>query len=139
MIKEVLQRVYKFLVTIDSEEQVETVPIKEYNKVIQALDIKIQSLTEETKTVTEKLNTLQSNYRHDVIAAMHDSCWWFKTLEERSNSIDSFNRSNMTFQDISEILNQIRDQLLHIKGIQRETKLPQKSIAEKRTDSSFIK
>jgi len=137
MIKEALRRVYRFLVTIDSEEPVETVPIEEYNKVKQALeqvDAKVQSLTKVNETVTEELNTLQSKYRYDIVTALHECCR-FKSQDDKKASIDSFTKSKMSFEEISTFLEQLR----HIKGVEYGTKLPQKSIPEKRTDTGYIK
>jgi len=135
MIKEVLQRVYRFLVTIDSEEQVETVPIEEYNKVKHALavlEIYLSSLTEMKENKKDR-NTLEEGFRYDMIRHLHEGIY-FKSAEEKNKSIESFAKSKMTFEEITIHLNQVRSF-----RSENTTKLPQKSIPEKRTDTGYIK
>jgi len=130
IIKDILKRVYTL--KQDKEETPATVSIEEHNKIKQVLkesNAKVQSLTEENKSVTEKLNTLQSDYRRDIITALHEGCY-FKSTEDKKSSIDSFTKSKMSFEEIKTHLDQVRYYLIKSgyaveQGI--STKLPQRN------------
>ena len=130
--------------TETKEETIQTVSIEEFNKIKQALEesnAKVASLTkvnetvtEENKSVTEKLNTLQSEYRKDKVASLHEGCY-FKSDEDKAGSIDSFTKSGMTYEEINKHL----DQLRHIKSGNVETKLPQKSASVEEKEPVFLR
>jgi len=146
MIRDVLERVYRFLVNSTTKEKVETqtVSIEEYNKEkkeLEELQAKAQSLKkvnerikEENKSIITNIEKLQSEIRIEKIANIL-SALSFKTDEERQKLLQTLVNSDLSIDFIRETYEPIKTN----KKKQYETKLPQKSIPEKRTDSNFIR
>jgi hypothetical protein len=75
-----------------------TVSIQEYNKLKLAL--------EQAKAENEVLKT---QYRKDVISALHEGC--NLKDEDRNRSIESFTKSKMNFEEIKSHLDHLRDSI----------------------------
>jgi len=147
MIKDFLDRVYRFLVNSSIKEKVETpqiVSIEEYNKVKKATEevqAKADSLSkinerkiEENKSIITNIEKLQSEIRIEKIANIL-SALTFKTDEERSKLLQTLVNSDLSIDFIRETYEPFKKNNIN-KG---ETKLPQKSVPDNRNDSSFIR
>jgi cupin superfamily acireductone dioxygenase involved in methionine salvage len=132
MIKHILERVYRFLVTIDSDSESDQkvdeetpqqqVSIEEYNKAkkeLEQVNAKVETLED----------SLKEEHRYDIIAAMHEGIDFFKNEEDyKKASVESFAKSNMTIDEIKTHLAQVRR--LNNRSSTVTTKLPQKSIQD---------
>jgi hypothetical protein len=128
MIKQFLQRIFNLV----SKEEYNIVKqdLKEANTIIASLSEINKSLTE-LKNKKKDRDTLEEGFRYDMIRHLHEGIY-FKSEQERKNSIESFAKSKMSFEEITTHLNQVRN------FRSGTTKLPEKSIPEKRSDSNFI-
>ena len=127
-----LERVSRLVTKRKKVEIPQTVSIEEYNKVKQALEEannKITSLTEMKENKKDR-NTLEEGFRYDMIRHLHEGIY-FKNDQDRKESIESFAKSKMIFEEITWHLNLVRSLRSEINTT---TKLPQKSTSE-----SFIK
>ena len=140
---DLLERVYRFLVNPSKEKVESQISIEEHNKTKQALEeanAKIASLTEINKSFTEMKenkkdrDTLEEGFRYDMIRHLHEGIY-FKSEQERKDSIESFAKSKMSFDEITWHLNLVRN----FRSGMNTTKLPQTSIADKSKDFGYVR
>jgi hypothetical protein len=148
--KDILKRVYTFLVTIDSEpqaEQVETVPLEEYNKTKQALEEANNNIITLTKTNEDIINKneitnaevekLESDIRVLKIKSILDATTL--TDAEKEEQLQVLPRSSLSIDFIQSTYERITKTKKNNINRIVETKLPQKSIIEKNKDFSYVK
>jgi hypothetical protein len=141
--KDTLKRLFRFLVTIDSEEQVQTVPIEEHNKLKQALEEannKIISLQKANEDIINKNEIIiaETEYSECQIRTEQVTSILSRlnlTDKERSKLLQILVKSDLSIDFIQETYSPISKKNISIV----ETKLPQKSVIEKRNDSNFIR
>jgi hypothetical protein len=149
MIKEYLQRVYRFLVTIDSEPDQkvnETVPIEEYNKTKQALEetkAKIATLEKANETIINQnyitlaeTERLESEIRVLKIKSILDATTLSDT--EKEKQLEVLPRSSLPIEFIQSTYEPITKKNISKVGT-ASTKLPQKSVPIKDKDFSYVK
>ena len=139
-IKDVLKRLFFTFTNRQSEKckckhgEIRQVSIKDIHEAKKSLEeaggIEFRSNLK-SKSVTEE------KYRHDIIASLHEGIDIFKDNELRKASVESFAKSKMAIEEIKTHLDQVRS-MQHVQHGTTATKLPQKSIPEKRKDSDFI-
>ena len=139
MIIEFLQKLFK-----SNKVEIQTVPIEEYNKTKQALDEANNKIILLTKTNEDTINQnditlaeterLESDIRVLKIKSILDATTL--TDAEKQKQLQVLPRSSLSIEFIQETYQPItkKNDISKV-----ETKLPQKSVIEKRNDSDFIR
>jgi hypothetical protein len=148
MIKDMLKRLYRFLVTIDSEEQVQTVPIEEYNKTKQALkqaNARVLSLQKANEDITNKNDIVMAETEYiesqvrsiqieNILSRINNI-----TDQEHSKLLQTLVKSDLTIEFIEKTYESIsKKNIVNNKRIV-ETKLPQNSVPLKDKDFSYVR
>jgi hypothetical protein len=148
--KDMLKRLYRFLVTIDSEpEQVKTISIEEYNKTKQALEQannKIISLEKANEDIINKneITLAETEYIESEVRSIQIENILSRinniTDQERNKLQQTLVNSDLSVDFIEDTYKRIsKTKKNNINRVAAETKLPQKSIPDKAKDFSYVR
>jgi hypothetical protein len=147
MIKDMLKRVYRFLVAIDSEEQVQTVPIEEYNKIKQALEqanARVLSLQKANQDIINKseITLAETEYIESQVRSIQIENILSKinniTDQERNKLQQTLVNSDLSVEFIEDTYRRISKKNNINNNRIVETKLPQNSVPLKDNDFSYV-
>jgi hypothetical protein len=145
--KDTLRRVYRFLVTIDSEpEQIQTVPIEEYNQTKQALEqanARVLSLQKANQDIINKneITLAETEYTEFQVRTEQITSILARLNlpeQERIKLQQILVNSDLSIEFIEETYRPIsKKNNINNNRIAAETKLPQKSVPIKDKEFSY--
>jgi hypothetical protein len=121
--------------TLTVKEELEKVQRErdEYKAKVAALEGTNQQVSEENKSLSASLNSLQGEYRKDKVTALL-SAVFYKTDEERSKAIESFTKSNMSYDEIVSVTSPLKKANVNQS---QETKLQVKSASTEENEVPY--